>query len=388
MFVVPQGDKCVPNPCGPNSECLIVGNKPNCFCLPEYEGNPPHVLCALPSNPCNPSPCGPNTQCAVLSNGFAKCTCLPGYLESPNTIRGCIEQRNPCEPNPCGQGAQCDPHREPACFCPPGTRGNPYRHCLEPVPTITLCQPGPCGINADCYVTNNQERCFCKPGFIGDAYSGCRLVPHNPCLPNPCGPGAECTLTPEGRSMCRCPDGMAGDPTSPQGCHGYECIIDDDCSDSQSCMGHRCKDPCPGSCGVNANCRVEKHHPVCTCNHGLTGNPLTRCFPIPTYLPPDPCMPSPCGLNTLCQVMSGRPVCSCLPDFSGDPQFGCQPECVLNSDCPSDKACINRHCKNPCEGSVCGLHAVCQVRDHTATCICSDGYTGDAFFQCIPRRKF
>lgn len=182
---------------------------------------------------------------------------------------------------------------------------------------------------------------------------------------------------------------MAGDPTSSRGCSGYECIVDDDCSDQQSCMGHRCQDPCPGSCGVNANCRCEKHHPVCTCNHGLTGNPLTRCYPVNTYLPTDPCLPSPCGLNTLCQVLNGRPVCSCQTDFIGDPQFGCHPECVLNTDCPLNKACINRHCTNPCTiGGICGLNALCQVEDHTATCICNEGFTGDAFSQCIPRRKY
>lgn len=126
---VPEGDKCESNPCGPNSGCRVVNGLPLCFCLPEYEGNPPSKPCRLPSNPCDPSPCGPNTQCAILSNGFAKCTCLPGFLESPNTIRGCVKMRNPCEPNPCGHGALCDPNREPSCFCPEPSVGNPYRSC-------------------------------------------------------------------------------------------------------------------------------------------------------------------------------------------------------------------------------------------------------------------
>lgn len=37
---------------------------------------------------------------------------------------------------------------------------------------------------------------------------------------------------------------------------------------------------------------------------------------------------------------------------------GCRPECVLSSDCPSDKACIRNKCKDPCPG-VCGLNAEC-----------------------------
>jgi hypothetical protein len=384
LIPVPEGDECSPNPCGPNSGCRVVGGKAVCFCLPEFEGTPPQTPCALPANPCNPSPCGPNTQCAILSNGFAKCTCLPGYLESPNTIRGCIEPKNPCEPNQCGQGALCDPLREPVCYCPAGTSGNPYRLCVEPVVAPMLCSPGPCGVNADCYVSENKEQCYCRAGFIGSPYSGCRLEPPSPCVPNPCGPGAQCVVSPDGKSMCRCPDGMGGDPTGPAGCHGYECVVDDNCADNQACMGYRCRDPCPGSCGVNANCRVEKHHPVCTCEPGFTGNPVIRCFTVPKPEPQNPCLPSPCGLNTLCQVVSNRAVCSCLPDFQGDPQFGCHPECVLNSDCPINKACLERHCVDPCTiTNLCGIHAICQVRDHTATCVCPEGYMGDPFYQCL-----
>lgn len=385
MFKVPEGDECVPNPCGPNSGCRVVHGNAVCFCLPEFEGTPPQIPCQLPENPCNPSPCGPNTQCSILTNGFAKCTCLPGYLESPNTIRGCVEPKNPCDPNPCGPGAQCDPLREPVCVCPVGTIGNPFRKCEVPQVTA-LCSPGPCGINADCYVSNNQEQCYCRAGFIGNPYSGCRLEPVSPCVPNPCGPGAQCVITPEGNSMCRCPDGMGGDPTGPGGCQGYECVVDDNCADHQACIGYRCRDPCPGSCGVNADCRVEKHHPVCTCFPDFTGNPVIRCFEIPP--PPkerDPCMPTPCGINTICQNVNSRAICSCLPDFQGDPQTGCYPECVINSDCPMDKTCLDRHCLNPCTvGNLCGVNAICQVRDHTATCICPEGYMGDAFSQCLP----
>lgn len=386
-LLVPEGDECVPNPCGPNSGCRNVNGQASCFCLPEYEGNPPQKTCALPNNPCDPSPCGPNTQCSLLSNGFAKCTCLPGYLESPNTIRGCVEPRNPCEPNPCGAGASCDPSRNPVCFCREPTIGNPYKNCVEPIKADVLCQPGPCGRNSDCYVTENREKCFCKPGHIGDPYSSCQLQPTNPCYPNPCGPNAVCKVDQNGLPLCACLEGTTGNPVGPEGCQSYECRVDDECSLDRACIGYRCRDPCPGSCGTNALCRVEKHHPVCSCIHDFTGNPVIRCYPIPTER--HPCLPSPCGLNTVCQVASGRPVCSCLHDFSGRPETGCIPECTINSDCPSDKACINRHCENPCfDGSVCGLQALCQVQDHTASCLCPDGFFGDPLFMCMESRKF
>lgn len=320
----------------------------------------------------------------MLANGFSKCTCLAGYIESPNTIRGCVEPKNPCEPSPCGFGAVCDASRTPVCSCPEPLIGNPFRVCENPVVT-ELCHPGPCGRNANCYVTNNLEQCYCKPGFIGDPYSGCREPPRTVCEPSPCGPGAECSISPDGQSMCRCPDGLGGDPTSLDGCHGYECRVDDDCGYDQACFGFRCQDPCPGVCGSGATCRVEKHHPVCSCLPGLTGNPVVSCYQMDEPAPPTSlCQPSPCGPNTHCSVQNGKAICSCLSDNFGDPSVGCRPECTMNSECPSDKACVNKRCRSPCDGSVCGINAECHVYDHTATCACVNGFNGDAFIHCLP----
>ena len=59
----------------------------------------------------------------------------------------------------------------------------------------------------------------------------------------------------------------------------------------------------------------------------------------------------------------------------------CRPECVVNADCPIDKACINRKCQDPCPG-LCGVNAKCDVRNHVPICICIPGYIGDPFSQC------
>lgn len=236
--VVPEGNECQGNPCGPNSGCRVVSGRPQCFCQPNFEGDPPRIPCTPPRQPCTPSPCGPNTQCTVVENGFAKCTCLPGYLESPNTIRGCVKRRNPCEPNPCGYGALCDPSLSPPCYCPEHLAGNPYKTCtgiwqffrktflcsnlisleffevenlhfvywtvgsidfkydiLFAEPVNSLCLPGPCGANADCYIVGNKEQCYCKYGTFGDPYAGCGPLSDDPCTPNPCGLGAMCQPT-------------------------------------------------------------------------------------------------------------------------------------------------------------------------------------------------
>lgn len=84
-----------------------------------------------------------------------------------------------------------------------------------------------------------------------------------------------------GQPTCTCPPGIMLDPNG--GCTGLECTVDEDCSFNKACVRYRCQDPCPGSCGIGASCRVEKHHPVCICNHGLTGNPLIRCVFIGKY---------------------------------------------------------------------------------------------------------
>lgn len=383
QMCIPDGGECAKNSCGPNSGCRISSGKPKCFCLPGFEGNPPRKSCGPPKSPCDPSPCGPNTQCSI-TNGIAKCSCISGYIESPNTIRGCVEPLNPCDPNPCGHGAICDASRNPICYCPGSSVGNPFRQCAEPVIIQELCNPGPCGRNADCFVVQNREQCYCRSGFNGDPYSSCHEEPKSICQPNPCGPNAQCLASPDGKSMCICPEGLGGDPTSLQGCHGYECQVDDECPVSKACIGFKCQDPCPGSCGHNTHCRVEKHHPVCFCNNGFTGNPFQSCYHVEERdLPKDPCNPSPCGPNTLCKIQRKKAVCSCVKDFFGNAQEGCRPECVLNSDCPTTKSCINQKCTEPCSREVCGINAQCRVYEHVAVCQCPPGYIGDAFYQCV-----
>lgn len=259
---IPSGKECTRNSCGPNSGCRVVNRKAVCFCLPNYEGNPPRKPCQLPKNPCEPNICGPNTQCSIENQGIAKCSCLSGYIESPNTIRGCVESRDPCESNPCGIGAVCDSNRSPICSCPGNTRGNPFRECTEPAVLRELCPPGRCGINARCFVTSNQEeKCECLTGYIGDPYRKCDELPKSVCSPNPCGPGAQCIMSFDGKSMCLCSEGTHGDPTSLEGCYSSECLTDKDCALDKACFGRTCKNPCDGACGYNTHCIVERHRP-------------------------------------------------------------------------------------------------------------------------------
>lgn len=94
----------------------------------------------------------------------------------------------------------------------------------------------------------------------------------------------------------------------------------------------------------------------------------------------NPCVPSPCGPNSECIQTGISYHCSCLPNFEGSPPV-CRRECSTNDDCPSNRACINYKCKDPCPGS-CGNNAICTVRLHSPMCSCAEQYTGDPFTAC------
>ena len=95
----------------------------------------------------------------------------------------------------------------------------------------------------------------------------------------------------------------------------------------------------------------------------------------------DPCQPNPCGSYSAPPVARGSQCdCSCLPRMIGSPP-NCRPECVYHSDCPTDKACKNQACVDPCPG-LCGRNANCNVRNHVPYCICQTGYVGDPFTSC------
>lgn len=103
-------------------------------------------------------------------------------------------------------------------------------------------------------------------------------VPENrdPCVPSPCGANSICRAIGTTPS-CSCQPNYMG---SPPNCRP-ECTINQECTSIKACMRERCMDPCPGSCGFNAECVVINHTPVCTCREGFTGDPFSECRPKP-----------------------------------------------------------------------------------------------------------
>lgn len=353
-------DPC-PGTCGQNAICDVINHIPVCSCQLDYTGDPfshcrPVDKLPVPkTDPCSPSPCGPNSQCRSINN-HATCSCLTGFQGTPPACRpecvvssecaqnkACVNQKciDPCVGS-CGYSARCEViNHSPICSCPSGQTGDPFRGCYDiqkeviPIEEARkeVCQPSPCGPNSVCRDINSSPSCSCLPNYIGQ--------------PPNCRP---------------------------------ECSINPDCPSTKACINNKCQDPCPGSCGTNAECNVISHTASCTCLSGYTGNAFVQCVPQADEIL-NPCEPSPCGPNAVCNQRNGAGACSCIDDYQGNPYEGCRPECVLSSDCPADKACIRNKCQDPCPG-ICGSNAECYVTNHLPTCTCLRGYVGEPFTSC------
>lgn len=184
-----------------------------------------------------------------------------------------------------------------------------------------------------------------------------------------------------GVGSCTCLPEYFGDPYI--ACRP-ECVTNADCDRSKACLNNKCVNPCPGTCGKGATCRVVNHAPSCSCLPGYTGDPVNGCMIMDvTPLPPpiDPCDPSPCGPNSNCRTQNGHAVCLCQPGFSGIPPT-CRPGCIVSSECSQNKACIDNKCADPCPGS-CGQNTNCLTVNHNPICSCANGYAGDPFVHCF-----
>lgn len=104
----------------------------------------------------------------------------------------------------------------------------------------------------------------------------------HPCAANPCGANAVCTER-GGAGACKCLPDYFGDPYS--GCRP-QCVTNSECPSHYACLNNKCKDPCPGVCAFNAECRVINHSPQCNCMIGYVGNPLTGCHKEEPLPPP------------------------------------------------------------------------------------------------------
>ena len=58
-------------------------------------------------------------------------------------------------------------------------------------------------------------------------------------------------------------------------------------------------------------------------------------------------------------------------------------ECITDDDCPYDKKCKDKECKDPCLSILCGNRAECKAEYHKAVCFCPPGMQGNPLISCV-----
>ena len=191
-----------------------------------------------------------------------------------------------------------------------------------------------------------------------------------------CVNGTSCKEAFKHNAVCECENGFYGSVST--GCHPQVCYSSRGCYDGKVCIDGACTDPCDGTCGSNAHCKVDGLIAVCSCNQGQLGSPFEKCESFREQL-------CSCGPNSECEVINGFPPtskCHCLPGYIKKSSGHCYKEkCESNGDCEENQACRNQTCIDPCEG-LCGENTICQTKRHMPACACKSSHFGDAFKIC------
>lgn len=191
---------------------------------------------------------------------------------------------------------------------------------------------------------------------------------------------------------------------------GVECTSDKHCPVDRACLSLHCVDPCTvrGACGEDALCVPLMHRAQCSCPQCYVGQPRLFCRLDPTCKPTsdlnatftcsetkacpsklacdlasnqcrNPCLGyQNCRRNQKCEVRNHKPICVCRNGFALNEkgELTCAPEhaeCTRDEQCPSNAACRNSKCVNPCLATrepICPEGKQCEVQEHRAVCIC------------------
>lgn len=423
---------CDDQSCGKNAMCHGRKHQPTCTCRDGTVGNP-FVECNTQRDPPKPD-CTIDTECA------SQLACINQRCENPCARSQICSRDQTCTVS------DTNPLRTLICKCPVDMVADANGNCKpiavgEPgcksnfdCPDSDICVRGscslackvePCGINAQCLSQNHRGQCSCARGYEGNPLKECSLItfrqPTRECTTNddcpfdrscknekcvnPCSYscGSNFCHVENHQAICRCPDGYIGSPETsctPIKTPTVGCKSSDECSRAESCVNQRCISPC--NCGQNAECHVTNHYPVCTCKSGYSGNALYGCFKLGCESDSqcnddktcynNECL-NPCSLNdhcavsAVCYATNHKAACKCPPGLEGNPLQKCErAECYADYECPNDRACLNKHCVNPCAISnkdICASNAICFVNNHQANCKCPEHLPqGNPFSYC------
>jgi len=226
-----------------------------------------------------------------------------------------------------------------------------------------------CGDNAICRVVLHRPRCECPECYFGKPHIQCRINPG-------------------------CTSPSIVEPPS-----GKECSVNTDCSESLYCNAGQCSSPCGHTsvCEANEKCVARNHQAQCQCKfkYVISSNGDLSCperqvacrsdSECPAHLGclngicASPCQPGACPAGKTCQVLDHKALCVCDKDCESSVSI-----CLKDKGCPSNQACINYKCVNPCEGKSCPNNTPCIVEEHLPVCkFCPPGFAVDTNYGCV-----
>ena len=188
-----------------------------------------------------------------------------------------------------------------------------------------------------------------------------------------------------------------------------ECRSDPECPSKQVCINNLCQDPCASDpCGKDQLCSIIDSSPlrtiICQCPSDSFLDQNSRCIQavvtdqslVAGCTTDDMCPsnqacrnglcenPCDCGPNADCRIVQHRPVCTCREGFTGDPSAICyQAGCTVDEECPGTHACVNGNCEPVCTFTTCLSGAVCKGVLHKPVCDCPPGMRGNPATGCI-----
>lgn len=225
-----------------------------------------------------------------------------------------------------------------------------------------LCTNVICGLNAECRIINQNATCECIKGCVGDPFDECILNETSTGNPST-EKQLKDSITDESLTETPLFSTEESSTETQMRAEVKCCNLTSECELDERCIDQKCVDPCSKSCGLNADCSVELHMPVCSCPSGYSGDPFVECIlirksstesltterlttteisstekstteelttmklstdkPSTEKQPIDPCAALSCGSNAICLERNKNATCECKPGYNGNPNKGC-----------------------------------------------------------------
>ncbi|CAL4121255.1 unnamed protein product, partial [Meganyctiphanes norvegica] len=127
-------------------------------------------------------------------------------------------------------------------------------------------------------------------------------------------------------------------------------------------------------------CDIHDDEGYCCSESGWCGNKKNHCKSPGRNLREEACSGIACGENGECfwDEVQKKADCRCKGNDQYDPSTGQCQECVGNSNCQHDQACLSGTCRRVCDGA-CATGGQCTSQNHVAKCTCNGELKGNPY---------